>query len=157
MPTGGGKTLLAAHAIGVAARELLQAPNPMVLWLVPSTAILDQTVAALKTLDHPYRLALARDFGRDVSILTKAEALAMSRADATGGACVIVSTIQSFRREKPNGEADEEGLKVYQDAGVLMEHFQHLTEAQEAGLDKIEGTASRCARWPTSCACTARW
>lgn len=141
MPTGGGKTVLAAHAIGVAARELLQAPNPMVLWLVPSTPILDQTVAALKMLDHPYRPALAGDFGRNVSILTKAEALAMSRADAEGGACIIVSTIQSFRREKPNGEADEESLKVCQDAGVLMEHFQHLTEAQQADLDRIDGTA----------------
>ena len=110
----------------------------MVLWLVPSTPILDQTVAALKALDHPYRQALARDFGRDVTILTKPEALAMSRADAEGGATIIVSTIQSFRREKPDGEADEEGLKVYQDAGVLMEHFQHLSEAQEAGLDTEE-------------------
>ena len=50
VPAGGGKTLLAAHAIGVAAREFLQDPNPIVLWLVASTPILDQTVAALKTL-----------------------------------------------------------------------------------------------------------
>src|SRR5690349_22852510 len=53
VPTGGGKTLMAAHAIGVAAREYLQATSPMVLWLVPSTAILDQTVNALKDETHP--------------------------------------------------------------------------------------------------------
>ena len=140
IPTGGGKTIMAAHSVGIAAKEYLQAPNPMVLWLVPSTPILEQTVDALKNLDHPYRVALAKDFGRNVNIMTKPEALAMSRADAEGGACIIVSTIQSFRREKPNGEENTEGLKVYQDAGSLMEHFSGLSEEQEARLDKVEGT-----------------
>lgn len=140
VPTGGGKTIMAAHSVGIAAQEYLQTANPMVLWLVPSTPILEQTVDALKNPEHPYRVALAKDFGRDVSILTKAEALTMSRADAEGGACIIVSTIQSFRREKPNGDEDTEGLKVYQDAGALMEHFSGLTETQEIGLEKVEGT-----------------
>jgi type III restriction enzyme len=139
VPTGGGKTLMGAHAVGIAAQEYLQAANPMVLWLVPSNPILEQTVAALKNLDHPYRAALAKDFGRNVTILTKAEALAMSRADATGGACIIVSTIQSFRRERPNGEEDAEGLKVYQDAGALMDHFSGLTEEQIARLERVDG------------------
>lgn len=140
IPTGGGKTVMAAHAIGIASQTFLQVQNPMVLWLVPSTPILEQTVSALKNPDHPYRVALAGDFGRNVSVLTKAEALAMSRADAEGGACVIVSTIQSFRRELANGKPNEEGLKVYQDAGNLMDHFSGLTEAQEAELDIVEGT-----------------
>ncbi|MBO9474008.1 DEAD/DEAH box helicase family protein [Shimia sp. R10_1] len=140
IPTGGGKTVMAAHAVGIAANEYLQSSNPMVLWLVPSSAVLDQTVTALKNLNHPYRAALAQDFGPNISILTKDEALAMSRADAEGGACVIVSTIQSFRREKPNGDEDREGLKVYQDAGALMSHFSGLSEPQRARLEKAEGT-----------------
>ena len=133
IPTGGGKTIMAAHSVGIAAREFLQAANPMVLWLVPSTPILDQTIAALKNEDHPYRQALLADFGRNVSVLTKAEALAMSRADAEGGATIIVSTIQSFRRE------DKDGLKVYEDAGALMDHFSSLSEEQKNRLEKIEG------------------
>ncbi|QQA44508.1 DEAD/DEAH box helicase [Pelagovum pacificum] len=139
IPTGGGKTVMGAYAVGIAAQEFMEVKNPMVLWLVPSTPILEQTVAALKDPDHPYRAALAKDFGRNVSVLTKGEALAMSRADAVGGACVIVSTIQSFRREKDNGKPNEEGLKVYQDAGSLMDHFSGLTEAQEARLEQVEG------------------
>jgi type III restriction enzyme len=138
IPTGGGKTVMGAHAVGIAAQEFLEVKNPMVLWLVPSTPILDQTVSALKNPDHPYRAALAKDFGRNVSVLTKAEALAISRADAEGGACIIVSTIHSFRREMASGRPNEEGLKVYQDAGNLMDHFSGLTEAQEAGLDQVE-------------------
>ena len=39
VPTGGGKTILAAHSIGVAAKEFLHTDTPMVLWLVPSTPI----------------------------------------------------------------------------------------------------------------------
>lgn len=133
IPTGGGKTIVAAHAVGVAAKELLQADNPMVLWLVPSTAILDQTLAALRDLNHPYRAALAADFGRNLSVLTVAEALALSRPDATGGACIIVATIQAFRVD------DTTGRKVYQDAGSLMDHFSGLSPEQAARLEKAEG------------------
>ncbi|WP_103336542.1 DEAD/DEAH box helicase [Pseudotabrizicola formosa] len=139
VPTGGGKTLMAAHSIGIAARDYLQTTNPMVLWLVPSTAILDQTIAALKDEGHHYRAALLQSFNRNFAVMTKAEALAMSKADATGGAVVIVSTIQSFRREDESGNENPEGLKVYDDAGVLMDHFANLTDDQIAPLDKIEG------------------
>ena len=139
IPTGGGKTVMGAYAVGIAAREFLEVRNPMVLWLVPSTPILEQTLTALKNPDHPYRAALAKDFGHNVRVMSKAEALAMSRADAEGGACVIVSTIQSFRRETDKGKPNEDGLKVYQDAGNLMDHFSALSEAQEAALDQVEG------------------
>ncbi len=139
VPTGGGKTLIAAHSIGIAAREYLQTSSPMVLWLVPSTAILDQTIVALRDETHPYRAALSRDFNRNFKVMTKAEALVMSRGDATGGAVVIVSTIQSFRREDDSGQENPEGLKVYEDAGVLMDHFSTLSEGQSALLDQIEG------------------
>ena len=141
VPTGGGKTLKAAYSIGIAARVYLEVTNPMVLWLVPSAAILDQTVDALKTERHPYRAALMRDFNRNFTVMTKAEALAMSRADAMGGAVVIVSTIQSFRREDDSGNENPEGLKVYEDAGALMDHFENLTDEQVGPLDKMEGTS----------------
>lgn len=134
VPTGGGKTIVGAHAVGVASKEYLQAENPMVLWLVPSTAILDQTLEALRNEEHPYRAVLAKDFGRNLSVLTVAEALALSKPDATGGACIIVGTIQAFRRE------DTVGLKVYQDAGALMDHFSGLEPSQLARLDAVEGS-----------------
>ena len=134
IPTGGGKTIMASHAVCIAAFEYMQVSNPMVLWLVPSDAILEQTLAALKNLDHPYRTALANDFGRNVNILSKDEALSMSRADAEAGATIIVSTIQSFRID------DTKGRKVYDDSGQLMDHFSGLSEAQIERLEKVEGT-----------------
>ena len=133
VPTGGGKTIMAAHSVGIAASIFLQARNPVVLWLVPSNPILEQTLAALKNLEHPYRTALAIDFGRNISVLTKDEALSMSRADAEGGACIIVSTIQAFRVDETDGR------KVYEDSGQLMDHFSGLSDAQLERLEKVEG------------------
>ena len=87
----------------------------------------------MKNLDHPYRAALAADFGRNVTILTKDESLSMSRADATGGAVVIVSTVQAFRVDATDGR------KVYDDAGALMDHFSGLSGEQVARLELVEG------------------
>lgn len=132
IPTGGGKTILAAYAVGITAREYIQADNPMVLWLVPSNPILDQTLDALRDINHPYRAALTAEFGRNLSVLTVGEALSLSRSDATGGACIIVATIQAFRVD------DTTGRKVYQDSGALMDHFSGLSSVQITRLETVE-------------------
>ncbi|WP_366416408.1 DEAD/DEAH box helicase family protein [Novosphingobium sp. 32-60-15] len=46
LPTGGGKTILAAHSITVAKESWLEKDFPLVLWLVPTTTIRRQTVEA---------------------------------------------------------------------------------------------------------------
>ena len=48
LPTGGGKTLLAAHAVAVARDHWIERDYPLVLWLVPTNTIRNQTVEALK-------------------------------------------------------------------------------------------------------------
>ena len=58
LPTGGGKTILAAHAISIARDAWIEKDYPVVLWLVPSNTIRLQTVEALKNTRHPYRQAL---------------------------------------------------------------------------------------------------
>src|ERR1700740_926053 len=58
VPTGGGKTLMACHAAGLARVQLLHADRAVVLWLVRSNPILDQTADALRDPRHPYRRAL---------------------------------------------------------------------------------------------------
>lgn len=93
VPTGGGKTLMAAHAVGRAADAYLKHEHPTVLWLVPSNAILEQTLSALRDREHAYREALARRFGEAVSVMDITEALYVSRGDLEGTACIIVSTI----------------------------------------------------------------
>ena len=129
VPTGGGKTLIATHAIGRATDAFIRADAVCAVWLCPSTAILDQTVAALKRIDHPYRTALAERFGSNVRVMTVAEALYAGPADYDGGAAVIVATIQSFRQE------ETDTLNVYKDNGALMDHFSGLDPAARARLE----------------------
>ena len=68
LPTGGGKTFVACHAVGITASELLKTESPIVLWLTPSNAIRDQTLTALKNPHHPYRDAF-RSARHNVEIL----------------------------------------------------------------------------------------
>src|ERR1035437_3214193 len=68
LPTGGGKTILGAYAIRVAAQSYIEKDYPLVLWLVPSNAIRTQTANALKDTAHPYRLALDDAFEGHVRV-----------------------------------------------------------------------------------------
>jgi type III restriction enzyme len=117
IPTGGGKTFVACHAVSVAAKELLKSDRCMVLWLVPSNAIRQQTLKALRDRAHPYRQALDAALG-SVTVLDIAEALYLKRATLDATTTIIVSTMQAFRVE------DTEGRKVYEASGALMEHFE---------------------------------
>lgn len=127
VPTGGGKTILACYAAGIAKNDLLRAERAVVLWLVPSNTILDQTANALRDQRHPYRRALAVACGA-VEVVTIEEALRLSRATVDGQTVVIVATIQSFRVE------DTTGRKVYEQNGSFAEHLLNLPPDRLADL-----------------------
>jgi type III restriction enzyme len=129
LPTGGGKTLVAAHSISIAASELLHADYPLVLWLVPSNTIREQTIKALKDHNHPYRQAVEAKSG-PVHALGLSEALFVQPATLNTGTTIIVSTMQAFRVE------DTEGRKVYEASGSLMSHFSGLSADTLNGVDK---------------------
>ena len=131
MPTGAGKTYVASHAVGTATGDLLHADRSLVLWLVPTKAILEQTLAALKNRAHPYRQAIADAVG-SVRVMDATEALYLSRATLDTDTVIVVSTIQSFRVE------DTEGRKVYADNGQLMDHFSGLPDDALADLERRE-------------------
>lgn len=128
IPTGGGKTFVACYAVASATKDLLQADQSVVLWLVPSNTIREQTLNALKDRRHPYRLALEENLGA-VTILDISEALSVTRATLNTSTAIIVSTIQAFRVEDTNGR------KVYESSGALMDHFSGYPQA---ALDDLE-------------------
>ncbi|MCX6936830.1 MAG: DEAD/DEAH box helicase family protein [Verrucomicrobia bacterium] len=137
VPTGGGKTLLAAHAIGSAVKDYQRGERAVVLWFVPSNPILDQTLAALKNPRHPYRHALERGDGAAspgvgaVEVLTIEEALRVTPATLDGTTVVIVATIQGFRVD------DTTGRKVFDPMnGQLDEHFRVVPPDRVASLEK---------------------
>ena len=101
IPTGGGKTLLAAHAIEHAARLYVGTTAPIALWLVPTDIIRKQTLNALKSPGHDYREALLSHYAADrLMVLDAAECDQIRAQDIGGRAIVIVTTMQSFRVEK---------------------------------------------------------
>ena len=135
IPTGGGKTLMACHALGIAATEFLQAERAVCLWLVPSNTIREQTLAALRDRRHPYRQAVDAKFGGLVTIMDLTEALYVTRGTLAGETCIIVATLAALRVE------DTEGRKVYETAGALMDHFSGLSAELEALLETTNQTA----------------
>ena len=128
IPTGGGKTWIAAKSVAIVNTHLLQNEFSVILWLVPSKAIRDQTLRALKNREHPYHSAL-KDAG-EITVIDLEEAKSITRATMETSTVVIVSTVQAFKRE------DTEGLKVFESNGALMHHFDGLNNAQKASLLK---------------------
>ncbi|MFZ4626408.1 MAG: DEAD/DEAH box helicase family protein, partial [Rhodoferax sp.] len=126
VPTGGGKTWLAAKSLSLVNTHLLRVPHSVVLWLVPSKPIREQTLRGLKDRNHPLNAAL-REAG-PVTVLDLTEARALTRATLDTSTVVIVATRQAFQVE------DEESRKVYASSGALMHHFENLTPAQRQGL-----------------------
>jgi len=137
LPTGGGKTLVAAHSVEIAAREYLQTDEPLIVWLVPSNAILTQTINALKNKKHPYRQAL-QTIGSEVTVLDMSEALSVQPSQLNG-VTVIVSTMQAVRVEETSNR------KFYDQNGSLMGHFPSSLKPQQlVKLEKYENGAPIC-------------
>ncbi len=127
VPTGGGKTLIAAHAVGTIAKHLGHQDRPLCLWVTPSTTIRDQTLKGLRNREHPYYAALRDGLGGvPLEVLTIEEALEARNATLLSSAVVVVTTIQSYRIRNERGELDEATRKVYEDNGSLMDHFTNL-------------------------------
>lgn len=133
IPTGGGKTWLAAKCASLVNTHLLRSEHSLLLWLVPSKAIRDQTLRLLKDRESPLHAALAE--AGPATVLDLEEAKSLSAATLDTSTVVIVATVQSFNRE------EKDGLKVYQSSGALMHHFEHLSDTQRANLLSENGVA----------------
>ena len=122
IPTGGGKTVLAAHAVPLLAREWAAVDAPLAVWLVPSDAIRQQTLKALQTPGHPYRTALADAYGEGLRVCTLEDVAQIAPPEWGRHAVVVVATIQSFRIE------DAGQRNVYSFAESFEPHFKGADE-----------------------------
>jgi len=131
VPTGGGKTWLAAKSVSAINTHLLGTEHSVILWLVPSNAIREQTLRALKDRHHPYHEAL-REAGT-VTVLDLDEAKNVTRSTLDTSTTIIVTTRQAFQVD------NTEIRKVYESSGALMHHFDSLSGEQRAHLEKEDG------------------
>ena len=132
VPTGGGKTIMAAHTVGIVARRWVQHERIVCLWLVPSNAIREQTLKRLRAPGDPYREALASHFGVPVTVLDLADALFLQRGALDGETVVIVATLAALR------VTDTEGRKIYEPSGALEHHFDGLAPELLGELERRE-------------------
>ncbi|TSC84409.1 MAG: type III restriction protein res subunit [Parcubacteria group bacterium Gr01-1014_17] len=132
VPTGGGKTLIAAHSVGVIFDSFLKERGDagLVMWFVPSDAILKQTLRVLKNRTNDIRSAIDARFDAKVKVFNVGEAKTIKKSDIAENVCIVVSTLSAFRREQ------RDALKVFQSNGELMGHFEDLPERVAPLLQK---------------------
>ena len=111
VPTGGGKTLLAAAAL-----ERLRRQTGLVLWIVPSRAIYQQTKAALWSKEHPYRHMLEKASGGRVKVLEKEDVF--NRDDVANYLCVMLLMLPAANRRK-----GKDFLRMFRDSGRYPTFF----------------------------------
>lgn len=125
VPTGGGKTFLAASSIKPIFDSMPISRAKAVVWLVPSDAILTQTYAALADVNHPYRQKIDTDFGSRVEVYSKAQLLNgqnFNPTTVTEQLSIFVLSYDSFRTSK------KDGRKAYQENGNLATFQKQMTD-----------------------------
>lgn len=131
LPTGGGKTVLASYAIRDVAFNYLFKKNPLVLWLVPSTKIAEQTLTCLQHPGHPYRQAIDEYFGGKVSVFAISDVVNIRPQDFDQKVVIVVGTLATLRI------TDTTGRRIYDHNEAYQPHFERLPK-NLTGLDVIE-------------------
>ena len=134
LPTGGGKTILGAHAVGIARDAWVEKDFPLVLWLTPTNTIRRQTADALKNPRHAYRQVLDALFAGRVRVFDIADFTHLRPHDVRDNCCVVVGTIQTLR------VTNTEGRKVYAHNEEMEPHFSVLPTSAP-GLERLENGA----------------
>ena len=105
---------------GALARRAPRRPK-LVVWLVPSLTILEQTVRALGSPEHPYRKRLDQLFRRRVAVYEKRDLLmgaGFSWDTAQEQLSIVVMSFDSLRAR------NKEDRKIYQENGNLASFLQ---------------------------------
>lgn len=137
VPTGGGKTYIAANAIKPIFDSILPMHTKAVVWLVPSDSILTQTLNNLSDTNHPYRQRIDVDFMGNVEVYSKSQLLSGQNFNPTTVAeqlSIFVLTYDSFRTNQ------KEGRKAYQQNGYLAP-FSKITKGSNVLLENTDETA----------------
>jgi type III restriction enzyme len=124
VPTAGGKTFIAVNALETVFTAMAKrAPRrpKMVVWLVPSLTILDQTVKALSSPEHPYRKRLDQLFRHRVAVYEKRDLLmgaGFCYDTAQEQLSIVVMSFDSLRAR------NKEDRKIFQENGNLASFLQ---------------------------------
>ncbi|MBR1603504.1 MAG: DEAD/DEAH box helicase family protein [Synergistaceae bacterium] len=126
IPTGGGKTFIAAASLKILCSYVKLNKNKLVVWLVPSDAILTQTLNNLKNPEHAYRARLDKDFNCGVRVYSKDDLLGgaeFSPQSIASNLSVLILSYDSF-----SGSKRKEWLRSYRDNGTLLKFEPYIKD-----------------------------
>jgi len=116
VPTGGGKTLLAAECVGRLQTDFFKRQTGLVLWVVPTVQIYTQTRKALFNRLHPYRQTLERASGGRVKVLEKDDPL--TKAHVENYLCIMLVQLAATGNANNN-----QFYRIFKDAGRYASFF----------------------------------
>ena len=137
VPTAGGKTFIAVNALHSIFSAYDTSKTKAVIWLVPWSNLLQQTVNALSNPEHPYRQKLNALFNHKVEIYQKEDLLQGSNFNPTvvkEQLSIFVLSFASLRARK------KEDRKVYQENGELASFVPQYTNRKHLLAD-VDDTA----------------
>nr|WP_321318682.1 DEAD/DEAH box helicase family protein [uncultured Campylobacter sp.] len=130
VPTGGGKTFIACASIKPISDVVSKIDKIFVIWLVPSEAILTQTLKNLKNSHHPYTERLNADFNSDVEIFSSNDLLTKLNKSNLKSLNIAVLSFASLRIN------NKEMRKMYQQNGSLLDFDSFLDDKEN--LEDVE-------------------
>jgi len=137
VPTAGGKTFIAVNALHSIFEAYDSSKPKAVIWLVPWSNLLQQTVDALSNPEHPYRQKLNTLFNHRVEVYQKEDLLQGSNFNPTVVKDQLSIFVMSFASLRARNKDDR---KVYQENGQL-EAFVSQFKNSEHILDGVDDTA----------------
>lgn len=123
VPTGGGKTLLATHAAKIINQHYFRRNTGLILWVVPSDAIYQQTLKAFKDIEHPYRQILDAAAPRKRAKILERQNI-FSPTDVEDDLSVMLLMIQAA------GKENKESLRMFRDNDRCMDFFPDTNDYQ---------------------------
>jgi type III restriction enzyme len=127
IPTGGGKTLLAVKTIDLVQSIYLQRRTGLIVWIVPTQQIYQQTLRRLQDRDDPYRQHLDMVSAGKTSIVEKTDGI--TPEDVKEKLVVLMLMLPSASR------ANKEALRMFRDSGAFQAFFP--AEDDKQGHEKL--------------------
>lgn len=134
VPTGGGKTLLAGCAL-----ERMRKQTGLVLWIVPSRAIFEQTMKSLNDKSGMLRQSLDRASSNRVTVMGKEYPL--NRAAVDQSLCIMLLMKQGADNRR------DDFLRIRRDSAVYSSFFPpeddeaaNYRMLRDGGLEAVQGT-----------------
>ena len=127
IPTGGGKTFLAVKTIDLINDAYLQKQTGLVVWIVPTTQIYNQTIKNLRDKDHPYRQHL--DIASGGKTLIKEKTDKFTPTDVVENLVILMLMLPSASRKT------KDELRMFRDNGKFQSFFP--SEDDIKGQEKL--------------------